>query len=77
MMDATTMCGFDYAWLEESAFRDVKSEGATAEAEEQVAGRVREVYERAVAQVPPGGYREAVLEVVYLSVAGLCTVQGN
>jgi crooked neck len=53
-MDATTMCGFDYAWLEESAFRDVKSEGATAEAEEQAAGCVREVYERAVAQVPPG-----------------------
>jgi crooked neck len=40
---------FDYAWLEESAFRDVKSEGTTAEAEEQAVGRVQEVYERAVA----------------------------
>ena len=40
---------FDYARLEESAWRDLKDEGATAEEMDAVAGRVREVYERAVA----------------------------
>ena len=45
---------FDYARLEEGALRDVKNEGATTEEEEAAVARVREVYERAVAQVPPG-----------------------
>ncbi|KAF8069179.1 pre-mRNA-splicing factor CLF1 [Lyophyllum atratum] len=45
---------FDYARLEEGAWRDLKDEGATPEEEEAAAGRVREVYERAVSQVPPG-----------------------
>ena len=45
---------FDYARLEEGAVRDVKNEGATTEEEEAAVARVREVYERAVAQVPPG-----------------------
>ncbi|PIL32658.1 hypothetical protein GSI_05362 [Ganoderma sinense ZZ0214-1] len=46
---------FDYARLEEGALRDVREEGATSEEEERATNRVREVYERAVAQVPPGG----------------------
>lgn len=45
---------FDYARLEEGAYRQLREEGATTEEEEQAVTRVREVYERAVAQVPPG-----------------------
>jgi hypothetical protein len=45
---------FDYARLEEGACKEVKDEGATEEEEEATMGRVREVYERAVSQVPPG-----------------------
>ncbi|KAJ6525605.1 hypothetical protein B0H19DRAFT_1007731 [Mycena capillaripes] len=45
---------FDYARLEEGAWRDLKDEGATTDEEEAAVVRVREVYERAVAQVPPG-----------------------
>ena len=45
---------FDYARLEEGALRDVKNGGATMEEEEAAVARVREIYERAVAQVPPG-----------------------
>ncbi|KAH9931196.1 TPR-like protein [Amylocystis lapponica] len=44
---------FDYARLEEGAFKDLQEEGATSEEEGRAIGRVREVYERAVAQVPP------------------------
>ncbi|KDQ54039.1 hypothetical protein JAAARDRAFT_196808 [Jaapia argillacea MUCL 33604] len=45
---------FDYARLEEGAVSDLVEEGATAEEEQAAYSRVREVYERAVAQVPPG-----------------------
>lgn len=45
---------FDYARLEEGAFRDLRGEGATTEELQEATGRVREVYERAVSQVPPG-----------------------
>jgi crooked neck len=45
---------FDYARLEEGALRDLRDEGVTSEEEEQAYSRVREVYERAVGQVPPG-----------------------
>ena len=45
---------FDYARLEEGAYRQSREEGATTEEEDQAVTRVREVYERAVAQVPPG-----------------------
>ncbi|KZT22885.1 protein prenylyltransferase [Neolentinus lepideus HHB14362 ss-1] len=45
---------FDYARLEEGALKDLKEEGVTQDEEEKAVGRVREVYERAVAQVPPG-----------------------
>ncbi|GLB39792.1 putative pre-mRNA-splicing factor CLF1 [Lyophyllum shimeji] len=44
---------FDYTRLEEEAWCDLVNAGATPEEKEAAAGRVREVYERAVAQVPP------------------------
>ncbi|EIN14434.1 protein prenylyltransferase [Punctularia strigosozonata HHB-11173 SS5] len=57
---------FDYARLEEGAVRDLKEEGVTAEEEEQAVGRVREVYERAVAQVPPGGEKRYWRRYIFL-----------
>ncbi|KAF5378886.1 hypothetical protein D9615_006985 [Tricholomella constricta] len=57
---------FDYARLEEGACRDLKEEGATPEEEEAAAGRVREVYERAVAQVPPGGEKRHWRRYIFL-----------
>ncbi|KAJ3710718.1 pre-mRNA-splicing factor CLF1 [Lentinula raphanica] len=57
---------FDYARLEEGAFRDLRGEGATTEEEEGAIGRVREVYERAVAQVPPGGEKRHWRRYIYL-----------
>ncbi|KAH9478593.1 NineTeen Complex (NTC) component [Psilocybe cubensis] len=44
---------FDYARLEEGAYRDLKDEGSTQEELDAAIGRVREVYERAVAQDYP------------------------
>ncbi|KDQ31821.1 hypothetical protein PLEOSDRAFT_48867 [Pleurotus ostreatus PC15] len=57
---------FDYARLEEGAYRDLKDEGATQEEEEAAIGRVREVYERAVAQVPPGGEKRHWRRYIFL-----------
>ncbi|KAJ3003030.1 hypothetical protein NUW54_g5517 [Trametes sanguinea] len=57
---------FDYARLEEGALRDLREEGATAEEEERAANRVREVYERAVAQVPPGGEKRHWRRYIFL-----------
>lgn len=57
---------FDYARLEEGAFRDLRGEGATADEEEAAMGRVREVYERAVAQVPPGGEKRHWRRYIFL-----------
>ncbi|KAL0579010.1 NineTeen Complex (NTC) component [Marasmius crinis-equi] len=57
---------FDYARLEEGAYRDVKDEGATADEEEAAAGRVREVYEQAVAQVPPGSEKRHWRRYIFL-----------
>jgi len=57
---------FDYARLEESAWRDLKNEGATTEEMDAAAGRVREVYERAVAQVPPGGEKRHWRRYIFL-----------
>lgn len=45
---------FDYVRLEEGAARTLKAEGGTTEEENAAIERVRDVYERAVAQVPPG-----------------------
>ena len=45
---------FDYVRLEEGAVRTLKEEGGTKEEEDAAVERVRDVYERAVAQVPPG-----------------------
>lgn len=43
---------FDYSRLEEDAYRALAASGGTNEQLEQAAKRVREVYERAIAQVP-------------------------
>ncbi|KAJ7940478.1 pre-mRNA-splicing factor CLF1 [Mycena leptocephala] len=57
---------FDYARLEEGAWRDLKDEGATTEEEEAAAVRVREVYERAVSQVPPGAEKRHWRRYIFL-----------
>lgn len=46
--------------------RDVKDEGATVEEEEAAVARVREVYERAVSQVPPGGEKRHWRRYIFL-----------
>ncbi|EIW83475.1 TPR-like protein [Coniophora puteana RWD-64-598 SS2] len=45
---------FDYARLEEGILRTLREEGSTQDEEDGAITRVREVYERAVAHVPPG-----------------------
>ncbi|EIW53799.1 TPR-like protein [Trametes versicolor FP-101664 SS1] len=57
---------FDYARLEEGALRDLREEGSTGEEEERATNRVREVYERAVAQVPPGGEKRHWRRYIFL-----------
>lgn len=57
---------FDYARLEEGAYRQSREEGATAEEEDQILARVREVYERAVAQVPPGNEKRHWRRYIFL-----------
>ncbi|KAF9011188.1 hypothetical protein BDQ17DRAFT_1420606 [Cyathus striatus] len=57
---------FDYARLEEDAYRDVKEEGGTQDELDAATGRVREIYERAVAQVPPGGEKRHWRRYIFL-----------
>lgn len=57
---------FDYTRLEEGALKDLRAEGASAEEENSAVGRVREVYERAVAQVPPGGEKRHWRRYIFL-----------
>jgi crooked neck len=57
---------FDYARLEEEAWRDLKADGATKEEVDPASQRVREVYERAVAQVPPGGEKRHWRRYIFL-----------
>ncbi|KAI0037027.1 pre-mRNA-splicing factor CLF1 [Vararia minispora EC-137] len=57
---------FDYARLEEGACKQLKEEGATVEEEEAAVVRVREIYERAVAQVPPGGEKRHWRRYIFL-----------
>ena len=57
---------FDYARLEEGAYHDVKEEGSTSDELDASVGRVREVYERAVAQVPPGGEKRHWRRYIFL-----------
>ncbi len=49
---------FDYTRLEEGALRDLREEGSTKEEVDGAISRVREVYERAVSQVPPAQKRD-------------------
>ncbi|KAH9167064.1 protein prenylyltransferase [Lactarius sanguifluus] len=57
---------FDFARLEEGAYLQLLEEGATTEEEEQAVTRVREVYERAVAQVPPGSEKRHWRRYIFL-----------
>ncbi|GJE86973.1 TPR-like protein [Phanerochaete sordida] len=57
---------FDYARLEEGALKDLQEEGVTAEEEQAAIGRVREVYERAVSQVPPGSEKRYWRRYIFL-----------
>ena len=57
---------FDYARLEEGAYRQLREKGGTAEEEEQAMALVREVYERAVAQVPPGNEKRHWRRYIFL-----------
>jgi len=57
---------FDYARLEQGSLADLRLEGSTPEEEEAAFGRVREVYERAVAQVPPGGEKRNWRRYIFL-----------
>ncbi|KAF8954765.1 hypothetical protein BDZ97DRAFT_1927792 [Flammula alnicola] len=57
---------FDYARLEEGAFHDLKEEGSTQEEVDGAIRRVREVYERAVAQVPPGSEKRHWRRYIFL-----------
>lgn len=57
---------FDYARLEEGAYRQLREEGATTDEEEQAIARVREVYERAVGQVPPGNEKRHWRRYIFL-----------
>ena len=57
---------FDFARLEEGAYKQLREEGSTSEEEEESISRVREVYERAVAQVPPGGQKRHWRRYIFL-----------
>ena len=57
---------FDYARLEEGALTELREEGATTEEEEQAINRIREVYEKAVAQVPPGNEKRFWRRYIFL-----------
>ncbi|KAL5514901.1 CLF1 [Sanghuangporus baumii] len=57
---------FDYARLEEEAFRSLREEGGMEDDVEAATNRVREVYERAVAQVPPGDLKRHWRRYIFL-----------
>ena len=59
---------FDYTRLEESALADLREEGATQEEEDAAISRIREVYERAVAQIPPGSEKRHWRRYIFLWV---------
>ncbi|KAG1772587.1 hypothetical protein EV702DRAFT_618682 [Suillus placidus] len=57
---------FDYVRLEEGALRTLREEGGTKEEEDAAMERVRDVYERAVAHVPPGQEKRHWRRYVFL-----------
>ena len=57
---------FDYARLEEAALCDLKHGGGTFEEINSAIVRVREVYERAVAHVPPGDEKKHWRRYIFL-----------
>ncbi|KAF9040448.1 pre-mRNA-splicing factor CLF1 [Hymenopellis radicata] len=50
----------------DGALQDLRTEGGSTEEEETAIGRVREVYERAVAQVPPGNEKRHWRRYIFL-----------
>lgn len=57
---------FDYSRLEEGALKDLREEGAATDEEEKAIARVREIYERAVGQVPPGSEKRHWRRYIFL-----------
>jgi crooked neck len=57
---------FDFARLEEGALADLREEGAPADEEDGAVARVREVYERAIAQRPPGDAKRHWRRYIFL-----------
>jgi crooked neck len=57
---------FDFARLEEGALADLREEGAPADEEDGAIARVREVYERAIAQRPPGDAKRHWRRYIFL-----------
>jgi crooked neck len=57
---------FDYSRLEEAALQDLKRDGGTEEEVKAAVGRVREIYERAVAHVPPGDEKRHWRRYIFL-----------
>ena len=57
---------FDYARLEEDTVWTLKEEGESDDDIELAIGRVREVYERAVSQVPPGSLKRHWRRYIFL-----------
>ncbi|TDL15114.1 hypothetical protein BD410DRAFT_845449 [Rickenella mellea] len=57
---------FDYARLEERAVKSLVEESASVEGVKEAVGRVREVYERAVANVPPGDAKRFWRRYIFL-----------
>jgi crooked neck len=56
---------FEYGRLEEEAYRTIVAEGGEVEAQE---AKVREVYERALAQVPPSTEKRHWRRYIYLFI---------
>ena len=57
---------FDYARLEEGALKDLREEDVSLEEEQTAISRIREIYERAVAQVPPGAEKRHWRRYIFL-----------
>lgn len=56
----------DYSRLEEYALQTARDEGASPKEEEICVERVREVYERAIAQIPPGSEKRHWRRYIFL-----------
>jgi len=57
---------FDYTRLEESIWQNLKEEGSTQQEQDAARDRVREVYERSIAQVPLGAEKRHWRRYIFL-----------